>query len=152
MKSKSTFTLTHDSTGESVKAVVVSRSMGIKFVKFWKDTGYPGWRERIDKLQGNSLKVFFHLMRTVDWGNAVISVGEVSRDIVMAQPHVSRAYKELLDVDILRKINGKYIINPFFCWYGDDIGYEQMVKEFMKPIPSEDTDYSAVLVLSSSPT
>jgi len=122
-----TLTLTDDKSGQAIRGRFIPYSQGGKFMKLWQDTG---WEKRLGELQGNSLRVLWHLVHVAGWGNVVPGPGEVSREMSMRQPHVSRAYKELSQADFIRKVKGLYCLNPLFCWKGTDQQYEYVLKEF----------------------
>lgn len=99
-------------------------------MKIWQDNG---WERRLGDLQGNSLKVLFHLVMVAKWRNQVPGPVETSKAMSIRQPNVSRAYSELMKADFLRKADGVYYLHPLFCWKGDDRGYEEAVEEFSVP-------------------
>lgn len=126
MRKRQTFTLTHDGTGQSIRAIVIARSTGGKFMKIWQGTG---WEKRLGELQGNSLRVLFHLTMVAGWQNKVPGPSETSTAMSLKQPSISRAYSELIKTNFLTKSNGSYQLNPLFCWKGSDQQYEEAIKE-----------------------
>jgi len=126
MMKRNTFTLIHDATGQSIKALVIARSTGGRFMKIWQGTG---WEKRLSNLQGNSLRVLWHLVSGASWGNLVPGPSETATSMNLRQPHVSRAYTELTKADFLYKFDGTYCLSPYFCWKGNDQQYEQAIKK-----------------------
>jgi DNA-binding transcriptional ArsR family regulator len=69
-------------------------------------------------LTGEQSRVLFYLLSELDFDNYLrISQAEIARELGMNQPHVSRAIKRLLDLDIISKgpLAGRsntYILNP----------------------------------------
>lgn len=127
-KSKQTLTIRSE-TGRYIRAVVTGVGKGRKegYMKLWQDTG---WEEGLGGLRGESLKVLLHLVLTARWCNEVSGPTETSRKMGIVQPNVSRAYGELVGAGFIQKVEGRYTLNPLFCWKGDDEQYEDMVALF----------------------
>ncbi len=104
----------------------------MRTIKVWQDTG---WEKRIKELQGNSLKVLWHLVHVAGWNNQIPGPTEVATCMGLRQPNVSHAYAELVKTDFLYRISGSYRLNPYFCWKGDDEQYEQACRELLKQVP-----------------
>ena len=130
MRKRETFTLTHDATGQSIRAIVISKTSGGRFMKVWQDTG---WGPRLDKLQGRSLRVLWQLVEVAGWQNEVPGPSDTARALGMRQPAVSRAYGELLRGSFLHKVGRVYRLSPFFCWKGNDQQLEEVIKQLAAP-------------------
>jgi len=113
-------------TGEIVDLDITVHSLGGKFMKVWQKTLYT---ERINSLQGNSLRTLWHLVEVAGYNNTVPSPSELSRFIGKSRPLVSRAYSELMKADILIKKDHSYFLNPYFCWKGNNQQYELACRE-----------------------
>jgi len=112
-------------TGEIYDAELrIQKRRGSKFMKIWQDTG---WTERISKLQGNSLKVLIYLLEVATWENRVPGTKGVAVGMGMKQPHVSKAYRELVRSDLLQKREDGYRLNHMFCWMGTDAQLQQVL-------------------------
>jgi len=121
-----TLTLTNDDSGQKIKGRFVPYSQGGKFMKLWQGTG---WERRIKGLQGNSLRVLWYLVSVASWNNEVQGPSDTAIGMNLRQPHISRAYGELIKADFLYKVNGIYHLSPYFCWKGDDYQYQQACRE-----------------------
>lgn len=117
-------------TGEVIEFdITVRQPKGGKFMKVWQGTG---WQQRIGRLQGNSLKVLWHLLDIAKWGNEVPGPSTVAKTLDKKQSHISRAYSELVKSDFLYKKDGNYYLSPYFCWKGNNQQYEQACRELPK--------------------
>ena len=112
-----TFTMTDDESGQAIKGRFIPYSQGGRFMKLWQGTG---WEKRIMSLQGNSVKVLWHLVSVASWGNQVPGPTEVAKAMNIKKQNISRAYAELIKSDFLYKVDGAYCLSPFFCWKGTD--------------------------------
>ena len=130
MKRREIIVLRHEETGRSVRAEVIQERKGGKFMKVWQDTG---WEGRIGGLRGNSLKVLWYLMMVAGWGNKVPGPGEVAERMKQKRPNVSRAYKELIGASFLHKTGGAYLLDPYYCWKGNDEQYEEACRKLSSP-------------------
>jgi len=95
-------------------------------MKVWQDTS---WEKRIGKLQGNSLRVLWHLVHIATWENQVTGPSETAISMGLKQPNISRAYAELRKADLLYQAGGSYRLNPYFCWKGGNEQYEIACKQ-----------------------
>ena len=129
-RQQDTFTLTHDATGKTIRALVLPRSQGGKFMKIWQDTG---WEQHLGELHGESLKLLWHLVMVAGWANEVPGPSATALVAGKRQSHISRAYTELVKAGFLYKVEGTYRLSPLFCWKGDEQQYEQAVLEFSNP-------------------
>lgn len=125
-----TFTLTHEESGQSIRGRFVPYSQGGKFVKLWQDTM---WKDRVFALRGESIKILWYLLETASWGNEAKTPGEVAKSLGLLQPNISRAYSELIKSDLLIKTDGKYLLNPYFCWMGSNEQYSKAVRVISVP-------------------
>lgn len=98
-------------------------------MKVWQG---KGWERRLDGLQGNSLRVLWHLVTAAGWNNQIPQPSKASREIGKKQQIVSRAYVELLKADFLCKTNGVYSLHPLFCWKGNEEQYEEAVRALVE--------------------
>ena len=94
-------------------------------MKVWQGTG---WEKRLGELQGNSLRVLFHLTMVAGWNNVVPSPSVTSKAMVLRQSHTSRAYAQLIKANFLIKSNDSYYLSPLYCWKGNDQQYEEAIK------------------------
>ncbi len=96
-------------------------------MKIWQGNG---WDDRIKLLHGQSLQVLLHLLFTAGWGNKVGSPVDTANSMSLHRVDVYRAYRELVNADFIRKADNAYLLNPFFCWKGNDDQYQQACIEF----------------------
>ena len=96
-------------------------------MKLWQ--GGVGWEPRLKGLQGRSHLVLWHLTLVATWGNRVPEPGETAKALGMRHPNVIRAYKELMEAELLMKVEGIYRLNPLFCWRGNEAQYEAALRE-----------------------
>ena len=114
-------------TGEVLEGGIwYAKSQGGRFMKVWQGTG---WEQRIDALQGASLKVLLHLINTSSWNNQIPGTRVVAKRMGKQQSHISRAYAELMKANFIYRNDGMYQLNPYFCWKGSDKEYEHACRE-----------------------
>ena len=116
-------------TGQVVDLRLTVHQTGGAFVKLWLG---KGWQERLLGLRGSSVKILHILESMVQYGNAVPTPSGVARQIGLTRQAVSRAYQELLNADILRKVEHQYMFNPLFCWRGTAKGYELALRDSVR--------------------
>ena len=95
-------------------------------MKIWQD---GGWDERMEKLQGSSVKLLLHLTHVAIFRNIIPGPGEVAEQPSWSRLNVYRAYRELRGADFIYERDGTYYLNPYFCWKGSDQQYEQACRE-----------------------
>jgi len=122
--------LVNKQTGELADVDITIYRGASKFMKLWQNTS---WDSQISKLQGNSVKVLWKLVHIATWNNQVPGPSAIATMMGMRQPHVSKAYKELINTDFLQRINGAYRLNPYFCWKGNDEQYQAACRELIPP-------------------
>jgi len=116
-------------TGEVIEFdIIIRREKGGKFMKLWQGAG---WERQFAGLQGNSLKVLWHLVEIAQWGNKVPGPSLVARQVGKNQATISRAYRELREADFICQQDGVYYLSPFFCWKGNDIQLQQATREWL---------------------
>ena len=94
------------------------------FMKLWQNVG---WENNLGELQGASLRVLFRLTNAAAWGNSVPGPVETAKVMGMQKTHTSHAYSELASAGFLCKEEGRWYLNPLFCWKGRDEEYESAV-------------------------
>jgi hypothetical protein len=116
-------------TGEILDAELIIKIHGGRFMKLWQKTSF---NEKYDNLQGNSLKILLHLTNDSLYNNLIPGVMEISRRYNKSKSLVSRAYSELTKNGFIVKIDGRYYLNPYFCWKGSKTEYEKMCEKISK--------------------
>ena len=100
------------------------------FMKLWQNVG---WVNNLMGLQGATVKVLFHLTNVAAWGNSVPGPVETAKAMGKQRTHTSHAYSELARAGFLCKVEGRYYLNPLFCWKGRDEEYESAVARLTSP-------------------
>ena len=124
-------------TGEYITGKFIAYSRGGTFMKIWQGIG---WEDKLNGLQGNSLKVLWHLVRIAKWGNIIPGSSEVARQMNWRQQIVSRAYRELIQASFLYRFGGVFKLSPNFCWKGDDDQYDRTCRELASVTIKQLTD------------
>jgi len=119
--------LVNRKTGETADVNIDIHGKGGRFMKIWQGTG---WEKNLGELQGNSLRVLFHLTMVASWKNRIPSPTETSKAMAIKRPNVSRAYSELIKAGFVYKTDGVYYLSPLYCWKGNEEQYEQAMREF----------------------
>jgi len=129
----SNWRLTNIKTGEVADVDITIRRGSDRFMKLWQGTG---WQRRIKELQGNTLRVLWYLVSVAGWNNEVSGPSGTAIGMSLRQPHISRAYGELIKAGLLYKVQGIYYLSPYFCWKGDDQQYQQACRELSYKAPT----------------
>ena len=125
---KSEFGLINRQTGEIFDAELRIKRSGGKFMKVWQDTQLS---DKVDSLQGNSVKILIKLLEISGYNNEIPGSTELSRKINKNQSIVSRSYTELIKAGFILKANNRYMLNPLFCWKGTDAQYDYACRQLM---------------------
>lgn len=82
-----------------------------------------GWRRNIvedytkillDITENKMLAVVHYLIQRMNSKNAIeITQEQVIKDLVISKPTVNRTFKALVEQNLLKKVKGKYVINPY---------------------------------------
>ena len=123
--------LINKETGEIFDAELrLRRHIKGGFMKLWQNVG---WEKNLGELQGASLRVLFRLTNAAAWGNSVPGPVETAKAMGMQRTNTSHAYSELARAGFLCKVEGRYYLNPLFCWKGRDEEYEVAVARLASP-------------------
>ena len=138
------FGLLNKQTGEYFDAELrLTRQRKGGFMKLWQDVG---WEKNLGELQGASLRVLFRLTNVAAWGNSVPGPAETAKVMGMQRSNASHAYSELAKAGFLCKEEGRYYLNPLFCWKGRDEQYESAVARLTSPRDRQITMTSSVAI------
>lgn len=109
-----------ESTGEIKSRVLIERTSAKKstdygFLKLW-----PGYLTDFLYEKGNcGCKVLAYLIDRMNIKNKVcLSHREISKEMKISLPSISKALKDLAEFDIIREYNGEVTVNPAFLVYG----------------------------------
>ena len=127
-KHSAEFGLINKQTGEIFDAELRIKRRGGRFMKFWQGTQF---NNKLDDLQGNSVKILIHLMSVAGYNNSIPNATKLSKLINKSRPLISRAYAELAKAGFLVKIDNEYCLSPFLCWKGSDQMYQKMCENLI---------------------
>jgi biotin operon repressor len=116
-------------TGEILDAELIIKKIGGSFMKLWQKTSFD---DKYDNLQGFSSKLLLHLITITGYNNAIPSGKSLAKRYKKTEPAISRAITELSKEGYLVKIDGRYYLNPYFCWKGSKTEYEKMCEKISK--------------------
>ena len=80
-------------------------------------------------LHGESYRVLFRLMGLADYNNNVPDTRKIAELLNIKRSNVCRAYRELLDSEILIEKGGGYYLTPRLAWKGNEQQLEAAYKE-----------------------
>jgi DNA-binding IclR family transcriptional regulator len=64
-----------------------------------------------------------------EYNNAIPSGTVLAKKYDKTKPAISRAINELSREGFLVKLDGRYYLNPYFCWKGSKTEYEKMCEK-----------------------
>ena len=84
------------------------------------------------ELKWEALRVLAYVEMCLGYNtNEVPSTGEVAEALGFTQSTVSRAYRKLVELDVLEKRRMRYFLSPFIGWRGGDKAYNDFYRDWI---------------------